>query len=362
MITPDSLLLHHHRRPFVNQSHESNYRLRCDALSAIVLGGKGWVGCDSVVTTNCVQSFQDASGTDITKARVVNYNMEGMASIHLVHVYGVSDGITYSNEIVANLNRELAGQADYDFSTSDTFVIKILLESFAPKGMMSYGGNIQSWSYDYYDTLFTITVKPSSMSRTLTGTCNSVSCANQSEVDFNSYVAIGVTDMSDMPLDELPANMQGIVAKMNGFFISTNAQHVTMPKPGSGKFTFSLGSPHLKEDGTVYSGGFFKVFMPDQLLEYMWEKSPAMFEKFTSTVGGDDSKITFTETTNGGYNGVLMEQTDITFSVKDVEISPEETDSPSVSQIGLGILAGLFALLLVWTIQRRRRTHEPLAA
>ena len=135
-----------------------------------------------------------------------------------------------------------------------------------------------------------------------------------------------------------------------------------MPKPGSGKFTFSLGSPHLKEDGTVYSGGFFKVFMPDQLLEYMWKKSPAMFEKFTSTVGGDDSKITFTETTNGGYNGVLMEQTDITFSVKDVEISPEETDSPSVSQTGLGILAGLFALMLVWTIQRRRRTHEPLAA
>ena len=75
------------------------------ALSAIVLGGKGWVGCDSVVTTNCVQSFQDASGTDITKARVANYKMEGTASIHLVHVYGVSDGITYSNEIVANLNR-----------------------------------------------------------------------------------------------------------------------------------------------------------------------------------------------------------------------------------------------------------------
>jgi len=233
-----------------------------DISTAIKLGGNGWVACDSVVTTNCVQSLQE-DGADITTARAEPYLM-GTSTI-LVPVYGVSGGLTYTSN-VNNKHRELA---DYGLSTSSTLVIKILLDTFEPKAVMAKGANLQSWDYNSTTKLFTITVKPTNISYALSpNTCNASTCANQADVDYSAYAFLAAADMSDMP--DLPANMADFVSKVNGVYISTNGQYVTMPQPGGTKFTFSVGAPHLKYDGTLNNGGFFKLWMPNDLLEYMW--------------------------------------------------------------------------------------------
>jgi len=322
-----------------------------DISTAIKLGGNGWIACDSVVTTNCVQSLQDENGTDITTARAEPYLMG--TSVILVPVYGVSGGLTYTSN-VNNKHRELA---DYSLSTSSTLVIKILLGTFQPKAIMARGANLQSWSYDSSSTLFTITVKPTNISYALSpNTCDASTCANQADIDYSAYAFLAAADMSDMP--DLPANMADFVSKVEGVYISTNGQYVTMPQPNSSaKFTFSVGAPHLKLDGTLNNGGFFKLWMPNDLLEYMWDANTNNIRAFNSSVDGSASSLTFTETTNNGRAGVLMEQTDISYSVKNVVVNPT-TNNPTVSEIGLAILAGLFALMLVWTIQRKRRRAD----
>ena len=321
-------------------------------VAAISLGGNGWVACDSVVTTNCVQSLQTSGGTDITTARA-EPKFYG-SSIMMLPVYGVSGGLTYTSN-VNNKHRELG---DYGLSTSSTLVIKILLDAFEPKAVMAKGANLQGWDYNTTTKLFTITVKPTNVSYAFdrndpTVTCNATTCVNQASFDYSAYAFMGVADMSDMP--DMPAGMADFVSKVNGVYISTNGQYVTMPQPNSSaKFTFAVGAPHLKYDGTLNEGGFFKLWMPNDLLEYMWSKNPSQIYRFNSSVAGASSSLTFTQKTNNGRAGTLMEQTGISYSIHDVEIEPSSA-TPAASKIGLGILAGLLALLLIWTVQRRMR-------
>ena len=148
------------------------------------------------------------------------------------------------------------------------------------------------------------------------------------------------------------------VSALDGGYISTNGQFVTYPLPGSAnnRFGFSAGAPHLKADGSLNTG-FFKVFLPDAMLDYMWSKNSSANISFDSRVNGDLSRITATVQSGG----LLMEQTDISYSVNAMELEPSAVNTPSLSVIGLAILSGLFAILLLAGLVRRMQGSKSLA-
>ena len=312
--------------------------------SAILIGGMGWVACDSVITTNCVQSMT-VNGSSTSSARVEPFFAE--TDVLFSPVYGIhpQTGSTYNAS--GSPYRTLSS---FSISTSDTFIIKILLDSFVPVATLATGGDIQSWSYDSGTKVATYTIKPVVMSRGTT--CDASSCQNQADVTMDAYLAFGSSDMST---STAPAAW---VSALDGGYISTNGQFVTYPLPGSAtnRFGFSAGAPHLKADGSLNTG-FFKVFLPDAMLDYMWSKNSSADISFDSRVNGDLSRITATVQSGG----LLMEQTDISYSVNAMELEPSAVNTPSLSVIGLAILSGLFAILLLAGLVRRMQGSKSLA-
>jgi len=210
------------------------------------------------------------------------------------------------------------------------------------------GGDIQSWSYDSGTKVATYTIKPVVMSRGTT--CDASSCQNQADVTMDAYLAFGSSDMST---STAPAAW---VTALNGGYMSTNGQFVTYPIPGSGRFGFSAGAPHLKADGSLNTG-FFKVYLPDAMLDYMWSKNSESVIGFDSYVNGELSRITSTVLSGG----LLMEQTGISYSVNELSLEPSAENMPSLSGIGLAILSGLFAILLLAGLVRRMQNSKSLA-
>ena len=310
--------------------------------SAILIGVMGWVACDSVITTNCVQSMT-VNGASTSSARAEPF-FPG-TDVLFSPVYGVhpDTGLTYNDS--GNPYRTLS---NFSISTSDTFIIKILLDSFVPVATLALGGDIQSWSYDSGTKVATYTIKPVVMSRGTT--CDASSCQNQADVTMDAYLAFGSSDMSE---STAPAAW---VTALNGGYISTNGQFVTYPLPGNNRFGFSAGAPHLKADGTLNTG-FFKVYLPDAMLSYMWSKDSSASISFDSFVNGDVSRITATVQSGG----LLMEQTGISYSINEMELEPSAENMPSLSGIGLAILSGLFAILLLAGLVRRMQNSKSLA-
>jgi hypothetical protein len=214
---------------------------------------------------------------------------------------------------------------------------------------MAMGGDLQSWSYDSGTKVATYTVKPVVMSRGTT--CDASSCQNQADVTMDAYLAFGSSDMSE---STAPAAW---ASALNGGYISTNGQYVTYPLPGrTNRFGFSAGATHLKADGSLNTG-FFKVFLPDAMLSYMWSKNSETGILFDSRVNGAFSRITSTVQSGG----LLIEQTGISYSVNDMELEPSAENMPSLSGIGLAILSGLFAILLLAGLVRRMQNSKSLA-
>jgi hypothetical protein len=306
--------------------------------SAILLGGSGWVACDSVITTNCVQSMT-VNGSSTSAARAEPFSPT--SDVLAIPVYGVNAGSTYSG---SNPYRELS---TFGFGTSDTFVIKILLNSLAPVATMAMGGDIQSWSYDSPTTVATYTVKPVAISRG--ATCDASSCQNQADGDIDVYLWVGSSDMST---STAPAAW---ITALDGGHISTDGQYVAYPAPNNDVYGFSAGAPHLKADGSLNTG-FMKIFLPDAMLSYMWNKDSSSPIPFNSNVvssdgSGSQSKI-LASVVSGG---LLIEQSSIQYSVNDLELSPSTTPSPAISPIGLTILMGLLAILLAAGVIWRRQ-------
>ena len=309
--------------------------------SAILIGGSGWVACDSVITTNCVQSMT-VNGSATSSARAEPFFPQ--SDVVVTPVYGVhpSSGSTYSG---STPYRDLS---NFGFSTSDTFIIKVLLDSFSPVATLALGGNLQSWSYDSSSKLATYTIKPVSISRG--ASCDASACQNQADGDHSVYLFMGSSDMST---STAPAAW---VTALNGGFISTNAQYVSYPVPGTGaqanKYGFSAGAPHLKADGTLNTG-FFKVFFPTAMVDYMWGKDGTSPLSFNTEITGDDgtaSKSSVAATVTSG--GLLVEKTGISYSVNDIELNAQ-TAAPSISTIGASIAAGLLALIMLWAFRSR---------
>jgi len=306
--------------------------------SAILLGGSGWVACDGVITTNCVQSMT-VNGSSTSAARAEPFSPT--SDVLAIPVYGVNAGSTYSG---SNPYRELS---TFGFSTSDTFVIKILLNSLAPVATMAMGGDIQSWSYDSDTTVATYTVKPTAISRG--ATCDASSCQNQADVDQSVYLWVGSSDMST---STAPAAW---ITALDGGHISTDGQYVAYPTPNNDVYGFSAGAPHLKADGSLNTG-FMKIFLPDALLSYMWNKdssSPINFNSNVVSSDGSGSKTKILASVVSG--GLLIEQSSIQYSVNDLELSPSTTPSPAISPIGLTILTGLLAIILAAGVIWRRQ-------
>ena len=314
--------------------------------SAILIGGSGWVACDSVITTNCVQSMT-VNGSSTSSARAEPF----FSSSDVVYtpVYGVHPG-TGSTYTGSTPYRNLS---NFSFSTSDTFIIKILLDSFSPVATLALGGDLQSWSYDSATKVATYTIKPVAISRG--ATCDASSCQNQADGDIAAYLSFGSSDMST---STAPAAW---VSALNGGYISTNAQYVTYPVPGAGaeanKYGFSSGAPHLKADGTLNTG-FFKVFFPTAMVDYMWGfdgTSTLSFKSDITDSDGGSSTTSITATVKAG--GLLVEKAGISYSTNDIELSVQ-TFAPSVSKIGASIMVALLAFIILWVVSRKRLSRS----
>ena len=308
--------------------------------SPILIGGSGWVACDSVITTNCVQSMT-VNGSSTSAARAEPFFPS--SDVVYTPVYGALAGSTYSG---TSPYRNLSS---FGFSTSDTFIIKILLDSFVPVATLALGGDIQSWSYDSSTKVATYTIKPVVMSRGTT--CDASSCDNQATVTMDAYLSMGSSDMST---STAPAAW---VTALNGGYISTNAQYVTYPVPGAGseanKYGFSSGATHLKADGTLNTG-FFKVFFPTAMVDYMWASDGTEAINFNSKITGDDGissvgNIMSTVTTGG----LLVEKTGISYSTNAIELRAQAV-APSLSIIGASFAAGLLGLVMLWALRGRK--------
>jgi hypothetical protein len=259
----------------------------------------------------------------------------------LIPVYGVLSGSTYSGETPY---RELSS---FGFSISDEFIIKILLNSFSPVATLALGGDVQSWSYDSSTKIATYTVKPVEMSRG--ATCDASSCQNKADGDIDVYLFMGSSDMSKSTADA------AWVTALDGGYISTNGQYVTYPTPGNTTYGFSSGAPHLKADGSLNTG-FIKVFLPDAMLDYMWNKTSSAAINFDTSIVGSDgvtSKSKILASVKSG--GLLIEQSGIQYSVNDLELSPSTNPSPAISSLGLAVLASLLAVLLAAGVVWRRQ-------
>ena len=314
--------------------------------SAILIGGSGWVACDSVITTNCVQSMT-VNGSSTSSARAEPF----FSSSDVVYtpVYGVHPGTgsTYSG------STPYRNLSNFSFSTSDTFIIKILLDSFSPVATLALGGDLQSWSYDSSTKVATYTIKPVAISRG--ATCDETSCQNQADGDMAAYLSFGSSDMST---STAPAAW---VSALNGGYISTNAQYVTYPVPGAGaeanKYGFSSGAPHLKADGTLNTG-FFKVFFPTAMVDYMWGfdgTSTLSFKSDITDSDGGSSTTSIAATVKAG--GLLVEKAGISYSTNDIELSVQ-TFAPSVSKIGASIMVALLAFIILWVVSRKRLSRS----
>jgi hypothetical protein len=221
------------------------------------------------------------------------------------------------------------------------------LNSLAPVATMAMGGDIQSWSYDSDTTVATYTVKPTAISRG--ATCDASSCQNQADVDQSVYLWVGSSDMST---STAPAAW---ITALDGGHISTDGQYVAYPTPNNDVYGFSAGAPHLKADGSLNTG-FMKIFLPDALLSYMWNKdssSPINFNSNVVSSDGSGSKTKILASVVSG--GLLIEQSSIQYSVNDLELSPSTTPSPAISPIGLTILTGLLAIILAAGVIWRRQ-------
>ena len=314
--------------------------------SAILIGGSGWVACDSVITTNCVQSMT-VNGSSTSSARAEPF----FSSSDVVYtpVYGVHPG-TGSTYTGSTPYRNLS---NFSFSTSDTFIIKILLDSFSPVATLALGGDLQSWSYDSPTKVATYTIKPVAISRG--ATCDASSCQNQADGDMDAFLSFGSSDMST---STAPAAW---VSALNGGYISTNAQYVTYPVPGAGaeanKYGFSSGAPHLKADGTLNTG-FFKVFFPTAMVDYMWGFDGTSVLSFKSDItdsDGGSSTTSIAATVKAG--GLLVEKAGISYSTNDIELSVQ-TFAPSVSKIGASIMVALLAFIILWVVSRKRLSRS----
>jgi hypothetical protein len=314
--------------------------------SAILIGGSGWVACDSVITTNCVQSMT-VNGASTSSARAEPFFPS--SDVVYTPVYGVHPGTgsTYSG------STPYRNLSNFSFSTSDTFIIKILLDSFSPVATLALGGDLQSWSYDSATKVATYTIKPVAISRG--ATCDASSCQNQADGDIAAYLSFGSSDMST---STAPAAW---VSALNGGYISTNAQYVTYPVPGAGaeanKYGFSSGAPHLKADGTLNTG-FFKVFFPTAMVDYMWGFDGTSSLSFKSDITDSDgsfSTASIAATVKAG--GLLVEKSGISYSTNDIELSVQ-TFAPSVSKIGASIMVALLAFIILWVVSRKRLSRS----
>jgi len=314
--------------------------------SAILIGGSGWVACDSVITTNCVQSMT-VNGASTSSARAEPFFPS--SDVVYTPVYGVHPGTgsTYSG------STPYRNLSNFSLSTSDTFIIKILLDSFSPVATLALGGDLQSWSYDSATKVATYTIKPVAISRG--ATCDASSCQNQADGDIAAYLSFGSSDMST---STAPAAW---VSALNGGYISTNAQYVTYPVPGSGaeanKYGFSSGAPHLKADGTLNTG-FFKVFFPTAMVDYMWGFDGTSSLSFKSDITDSDgsfSTASIAATVKAG--GLLVEKSGISYSTNDIELSVQ-TFAPSVSKIGASIMVALLAFIILWVVSRKRLSRS----
>ena len=306
--------------------------------TAILIGSNGWVACDSVILTNCVQSMT-VNGSTTSAARAEPFSPS--SDVLAVPVYGALAGSTYSG---SDPYRDLSA---FGFSTSDTFVIKVLLNSLAPVATMAMGGDIQSWSYDSSTKVATYTVKPVAISRG--ATCDASSCQNQADGDISAYLFVGSSDMST---STAPAAW---ITALDGGHISTDGQYVAYPTPNNDIYGFSAGAPHLKADGSLNTG-FIKVFLPDAMLDYMWNKDSTSAINFTSrTVSSDGTTSQSKILSSSVSGGLLIEQTGMHYSVNDMELSPARTPTPAMSWVGLTILATLFAALITGAVMWRSR-------
>ncbi|MQG56204.1 MAG: hypothetical protein FI710_14620 [SAR202 cluster bacterium] len=172
---------------------------------------------------------------------------------------------------------------------------------------------------------------------------------------MDAYLSFGSSDMS---ASTAPAAW---VSALNGGYISTNAQYVTYPVPGAGaeanKYGFSSGAPHLKADGTLNTG-FFKVFFPTAMVDYMWGFDGTSVLSFKSDItdsDGGSSTTSIASTVKAG--GLLVEKAGISYSTNDIQLSVQ-TFAPSMSKIGASIMVALLAFIILWVVSRKRLSRS----
>ena len=211
--------------------------------------------CDADITDNCVSSL------------LVN-GAAPPAGI-IVELAHVQISITNSNN--PGNRFELSPQV----APTDTITVVLEISAIDPVLAVSTG-DIQNsgFRWDAAANEATIVVRPRGSSWATTG-CQLPpgSCAPRANVDYTSFVLVGLNTATGAPISMLP--------DLQGMYMSTNAQTFSSPQynPSTGAFGFQVGAPSRKlvdtdasdgNNGDPNDNGFFNFFISDAFITNVW--------------------------------------------------------------------------------------------
>ena len=274
--------------------------------------------CSAANDGNCIQSLTiGGTGVDPTDDSGADLNVffsGGMLQIQLV------DG-TESGTAAFDL-------ADVGVTTSTEVTIVLTVgNSFTPV-MLIGSGVIDSWSWDDATNKLTITATPQAVSFT-TGTCNiSADCAD-ADFDFDAMLGLAAddADVSGISDPTQQAQAEEFLTAYAGGYVATDAQTFSVPSYSSSTraIQFDLGAPHLTATDALNTG-FFNVFIPDAVLEDIWEISASSLS-LNVTEDGTSVSGSLTHVTGGYVDGWLFESGTISYSTPTIALKPASSST-----------------------------------
>ncbi|PKB79522.1 MAG: hypothetical protein BZY88_12945, partial [SAR202 cluster bacterium Io17-Chloro-G9] len=283
--------------------------------STLTVGQTAWAYCDSVIVSDCVQSVTGPGGAVPTSTLRLAPSLSG--SSLTLDLLGVLGGKT--NDDSGNRLRDLS---PFGFSTSSSFTMKVLFNTFTPKGLFGMV-DLTSWNFDSSSKVLTIVGKPTSASFPISpNQCSPSSCVTQADIDIGAVMAMMADDFSSAP-----ASAADFINQFDGGYITTNANYFTAPLPDdsiANSLKFDVGAPHLKKSGVVNTG-FFKLFIPSAVIEGKWGISALESSNFDVNVSSGSTTSASALTATPVSGGLVLENSNFEYSVNTFNVRPTES-------------------------------------